>query len=355
MPIEFRCTQCEKLLRTPDESAGKKAKCPQCAAIVDVPASTPPAEAPAQESMPPGFEPQPPSSPLENSFGGASVPPHSYASAPAIETKLGIVALERRVVTFDEVFSRTWAIFQDGLGQFVVPGLVLWAVWLVMQIFGQIGSLVANASGDPAIIGIFSFANSVISVLVYAWMDLSIVSFMLRHARTGRATMSDFFNIGPHFLRAVGTRLLFGLILFVIIVACLAPGLIVLGLGAAANAQEAAIIGGLLAFVGGLVAVVICIILVYRYFLWLYFFFTVDRNQGVFEAMRSSGEFMQGNKLIVFLLLLVTGIVGGLFSCVTLSFGMILFMPYLGLLYTVIYLSATGQPIYQPPGQKYAR
>ena len=39
MPIEFRCPSCSKLLRTPDESAGKKAKCPQCATVVDVPGS----------------------------------------------------------------------------------------------------------------------------------------------------------------------------------------------------------------------------------------------------------------------------------------------------------------------------
>lgn len=38
MPIEFRCPACNKLLRTPDQSAGKKAKCPQCGAITDVPA-----------------------------------------------------------------------------------------------------------------------------------------------------------------------------------------------------------------------------------------------------------------------------------------------------------------------------
>lgn len=39
MPIEFRCPSCAKLLRTPDESAGKKAKCPQCGTIADVPHS----------------------------------------------------------------------------------------------------------------------------------------------------------------------------------------------------------------------------------------------------------------------------------------------------------------------------
>ncbi len=37
MSIDFRCPQCDKLLRTPDDSAGKQAKCPQCAAILRVP------------------------------------------------------------------------------------------------------------------------------------------------------------------------------------------------------------------------------------------------------------------------------------------------------------------------------
>jgi len=37
MPIEFRCDQCNTLLRTPDDTAGKQAKCPSCGAILPVP------------------------------------------------------------------------------------------------------------------------------------------------------------------------------------------------------------------------------------------------------------------------------------------------------------------------------
>src|SRR5690606_26481769 len=37
MPIEFRCSQCQKLLRTPDDTAGKQAKCPSCGAVVPIP------------------------------------------------------------------------------------------------------------------------------------------------------------------------------------------------------------------------------------------------------------------------------------------------------------------------------
>ena len=38
MPIEFRCDQCNTLLRTPDDTAGKQAKCPSCGTILPVPA-----------------------------------------------------------------------------------------------------------------------------------------------------------------------------------------------------------------------------------------------------------------------------------------------------------------------------
>ena len=40
MPIEFRCPSCSRLLRTPDESVGEKAKCPQCGMITEVPATS---------------------------------------------------------------------------------------------------------------------------------------------------------------------------------------------------------------------------------------------------------------------------------------------------------------------------
>ena len=50
MPIEFRCTQCNKLLRTADDSAGKKAKCPECGQVLRGPAPEPAAPADAPQS-----------------------------------------------------------------------------------------------------------------------------------------------------------------------------------------------------------------------------------------------------------------------------------------------------------------
>lgn len=37
MPIEFTCPQCRHRLRTPDDSAGKQSRCPQCGHIAAIP------------------------------------------------------------------------------------------------------------------------------------------------------------------------------------------------------------------------------------------------------------------------------------------------------------------------------
>jgi len=37
MPIEFRCEHCDKLMRTPDDSGGKKGRCPHCKETTQIP------------------------------------------------------------------------------------------------------------------------------------------------------------------------------------------------------------------------------------------------------------------------------------------------------------------------------
>jgi phage FluMu protein Com len=52
MPIEFRCTQCGKLLRTGDDTAGRQAQCPECGTIRTVP-NPAEAQSPAIPSLAP--------------------------------------------------------------------------------------------------------------------------------------------------------------------------------------------------------------------------------------------------------------------------------------------------------------
>jgi phage FluMu protein Com len=86
MAIEFKCSQCGKLLRVPDGSAGKKAKCPSCEAVVEVPAPTPPPAADDQQKPAPPSGPQVPVNPFADAKSAASStertvdPTNPYAS-----------------------------------------------------------------------------------------------------------------------------------------------------------------------------------------------------------------------------------------------------------------------------------
>jgi hypothetical protein len=75
MPIEFRCSQCDQLLRVPETAAGKHARCPRCQALMAVPGSATttataiPVEGTADLSPPlPSVSPAPP--PVSNPFAG---------------------------------------------------------------------------------------------------------------------------------------------------------------------------------------------------------------------------------------------------------------------------------------------
>jgi hypothetical protein len=85
MSIELNCTGCGQMLRVADEHAGKKARCPACGTIVEVPSSA--------ADLPPGGDS---SSPFAGPFEPASKPnpfadrpeqtpnPYSSPSQPAV-------------------------------------------------------------------------------------------------------------------------------------------------------------------------------------------------------------------------------------------------------------------------------
>jgi hypothetical protein len=78
MPIEFRCTQCGRLLRTPDDSAGRQAKCPECGNVQVIPGPS------APPPLPPSVPPE--AAPVESPFGGAVPPGGGYDPNQAYPT-----------------------------------------------------------------------------------------------------------------------------------------------------------------------------------------------------------------------------------------------------------------------------
>lgn len=84
MPIEFRCSGCGKKMKTGDAHAGKRGKCPNCGAVVDIPvvseAPSPSSEQTSEQKLTPPS--QPPTSPTLK--GPPSVPSHNQSpTAPA--------------------------------------------------------------------------------------------------------------------------------------------------------------------------------------------------------------------------------------------------------------------------------
>ena len=80
MPIEFRCPGCGKLLRTADETAGKQAKCPQCGAVMTIPAMGSMGPAPQSPAGPANYpDPNQASQSILGTSGGRGV----SASSPA--------------------------------------------------------------------------------------------------------------------------------------------------------------------------------------------------------------------------------------------------------------------------------
>jgi phage FluMu protein Com len=88
MPIEFRCNQCGKLLRTADDTAGQQAKCPSCGAIQVIPARSSGdeegtyrlSEPPPSASSPFAAAAQPPPTPFgaDNPYASPMAPTAQY-------------------------------------------------------------------------------------------------------------------------------------------------------------------------------------------------------------------------------------------------------------------------------------
>lgn len=79
MPIQVTCTNCQKVIKAPDNLAGKRVKCPQCSTVLAIPGTAPAGAATAQRPAAPAQRPAArPAGP-----GGASHPSTAQPRGPA--------------------------------------------------------------------------------------------------------------------------------------------------------------------------------------------------------------------------------------------------------------------------------
>lgn len=302
MSIEFRCTSCGTLLRTGDDTAGKQAKCPNCGQILPVPTPGAPSAGPTSVGPtvppPPGIPPvsnNPYQSPGDYSAGMQSIggPPGTFAPTQ---------------IVLDDVFARAWAIYKDRLWSCVLIIAVLLGVNWGLSIATNLGvSLVERAFRHDTAIRVTTTVVLQVGVsAIGVWLAVAQTLIFLKIARGQPADLGEVAQVGPYFVRA----LLAGLI-----IAC-AVG-----------------IGTMLCIVPG---VILALMLSQTYFL------IVDRDVGVLDSLRLSMEITNGNKLTLFGIYLIGGIIGGL-GILACGVGIVFTLAFMQLLFAVTYVVMTGQ------------
>ena len=335
MAIEFRCTQCNKLLRTGDDTAGKQAKCPECGAVVDIPTSggaAPAAGGPSPSSLPPSS--LPPSSPFGPSGSpfapgrplpeGGTDPQNPYRSPGAYGGPLpgygqpeGVFAPAK--IEMEDIFNRTWIIFKQQWGPCLLAMIVVWAVsGAFNMVFGFGLRFAGNMSGDQGIAAACNIASSLITTPFGIWLGIGLALYFLKIARGQRAELGELFTGGPFFLRILGASILVGLAYIAGLILCIVPAIII----------------GLM--------------------FSQFYYLILDRKVGVIDSLSISKDIMVGNKMTLFLILLIGGVVGFLIVVFTCFLGLLVVGPFFALLWPVIYLAITGQPtadrlMYRPP------
>ncbi len=308
MPIEFRCNQCGKLLRTGDDTAGMQAKCPSCSAVVPIPSDAAPASGASVEphaagmtSSPVAPPPPPPGADPDNPYQSPGVYPTTPAGPPPPGN------FQPTVIDFGDIFSRSWTIFQDQWGMSL---LVLFLVFLFNQIAGNGlsygGLFLGRAVGSPILAEGLSWLGMIMGLLLNIWIGIGQAVVFLNIARGDPVEIGQLFTGGPYFPRILGASII---------------------------ATFALVLGFALLIVPG-----VFLILMFWPFYWL----IIDRNVGVFDSFQLARQVTDGNKATVFLLMIVM-LALTLVSAIPCGLGLLVTIPFFNVMWPVMYLAMTGQ------------
>jgi len=161
--------------------------------------------------------------------------------------------------------------------------------------------------------GLDGAALSLVGFLLNIWISCGMLWLTISYARENKLPILDIFRQGKHFWRMLGTVLLTGLIFVLGLILFIIPGI---------------------------------------YWIMKYQFaayFVVDKNMGVREAMRKSGEITKGIKwrLLVFTL---SSLGVGILGVLALGVGILVAVPIIWLAYAHLYNSLLSQEEEGRPG-----
>lgn len=341
MPVEFNCPTCAGRLRTPDGSEGKKAKCPKCEAIVDVPGEplipmsgqTPNTVAPPSglSSLPtdesksglgagsasiPNFSPAHanPTNPYAAPSGNPSIRPANLAAAGDIEV--------------GSMLSSAWAGFRRAPGILIGATLLTGLFTYPPSILGQgLLEFSNSSSGDEAItLGIVGAIVLMIGYPIQIWMLLGQMRLGLDAARGEDLRLRTLFSCGSRILPCLGAYIVVGLLLFLSAIP------MVLGFGL--QNIPLSIIGTLILFFAVSYLWLAC---------WPFLWLILERKAGVLDSLSAAAQLTKGHRFTSFIMMVVSSSIMFL-GFLALLVGLFVAAPFVVVLWAVFYSRLVGEP-----------
>jgi len=364
MSVELQCPECQSTLRVADENIGKRSKCPSCAHVFTVGGASGVASPDAtrtdqrnQEMGNPLVDPLVDGESFTDGVArdpvdwqtGSTPNPYSPISSQVTQTvELGPIT--PTVVTIDQVLEAAIALFRKHwVAVCLTVGIVAAVNYGVNFFYNILTAIIDNTplAGEEWLIGINVVVFLLISILGL-WLQLGQSLVMLDISRGHVADYGRIFAAAVFLPSAIGAWLirysLLGLV--VLAFAGIPSGLAYLMTGE----LETPILVGL---VGACLGAVPFFVLMLGFSMAQ--LLVLDQRCGPWDAVVTSWQITQGNKITLLLLGLVVSaisviafIVGVLALCVGLIFTMVGAAAFGFLAQAVAYLCMTGQPMVIP-------
>lgn len=311
MPIQFACTGCGKQLRVDESSAGKRAKCPQCETILQVP-NVAAASDPLAAATPPAAA----------ATAGATNP----YTPPTVESMTGPTpiaggAVGNQRVTATQILNYAWEIWKSNLGLLVGVTVFTFAIRMVVN---QVLGAGIGAAGGPNAGIVIAFIVAQLAVQSFFWIGQTQI--VLKLARGQPARFNDLFGGGSRFWPTLGCVMLGCLML-------ISVGIVIFAVGALG--AQLAVIG--ITMFGFAVAMFVLMLM-----LWPFMYLVIDDKSKVFSSFSTAAHVTKENRWTTFVMVVMSiGI--AMVGFIALFIGIIFAAPLVVTMWGVGYLMMSNQ------------
>ncbi len=355
--IQTTCPQCQAILEVPADAVGKQAQCPACQHVFTVPAPTPPTDTPPETSPsaetpppippsaagPPAWGPPvspPPAGPAGNGATERSAAANPYAPVQRVEPGDPARVLPPVQIGTPEpadYINATWSLFRSAWRPLVAAGTLAFVINSGSSLLGTVLTIAAQESGNP-VFGILNGVMRLILGLASLYVTLGLMRMSTDLARGQAIRFSHVFQVTG----GMYGRSLLGYILLVLPMALVVLPLLLVGVASRFD-PGAMVLAGVVCFLPLLLVTFLLF-----FYLWAFMYFLVDRETGLRAAYRMAYQVCSVNKLNTLILLLLSMALSSAGVCACFV-GQVASVPGTILLVAVAYLQMTGQPIVLPP------